>query len=419
MPERSARSPRWICAQIDLVVLEALGGVDRHHRHRVAETSGGRASSASFLLFDRALQAAERASGSLSASSSRSRRVSRRSTFARPKRPRNRAAASGSGSSQARRRSIHPATGSERNSAAQPGDGAHGLRERERPAMQSSEPRDPVDPVTSGTSRKSPVGALRGGRCDRPLGGGDACGTFELGHRRRESPARQRGIQAASGTPTRGLAAGRRPAPEVRRVEHGADGAGQIDDFAAAIVGAVPLHGVGNSGATQRVEVDLERLARPQQDGEAAPRLAGEVVQLADLSGDRRRLDAVRPRRLGRFAAREIDRVPGRASARPDGGRARRNRRLRRAPVRRERLEARLDAGLGDHDRCDRASDLVEHRRHRAEVDRQAGARPSRRLHAGEKRFVGGEVGLAPGVDRPRLGSPTMKRRAAALLTLC
>ncbi len=46
------------------------------------------------------------------------------------------------------------------------------------------------------------------------------------------------------------------------------------------------------------------------------------------------------------------------------------------------------------------AFDLREHRRHRAEVDRQACALAAGRLHAGEEVLVGGEIGLAPGVDR-------------------
>ena len=41
-----------------------------------------------------------------------------------------------------------------------------------------------------------------------------------------------------------------------------------------------------------------------------------------------------------------------------------------------ERLEVRLHAGLGEHDRCDRPIDLGEHRRHRPEVYRQARAFP-------------------------------------------
>ncbi len=139
--------------------------------------------------------------------------------------------------------------------------------------------------------RGSLVGVSAAAVGDRPVDGARrAFRPCEVGHRHREAGAPERNPGGVGDADQR-TAQESDQGEQVGRIENGAHRAGEIDDLAAAIVGAVLLHRVRNAGPAQRLEVDLERAARLEQDGEAAPGDPFGVVEVADVGRDRRGFD--------------------------------------------------------------------------------------------------------------------------------
>ena len=200
----------------------------------------------------------------------------------------------------------------------------------------------------------------------------------------------------------------------VAGVEDGAHQGRRFDHLPAPVVVLVPSHREGDAALAERFEVDVDVTGGAQQDADLPPghrrgprHPSYPLVKIDDVAGHRRRFEL--DRRLGGRArsTHSARSRPAAAHVRPRhpvldrrpaaGGEAR----VVAPPVAGEQpFEAGLESAGLLHHRLDRALDLGEDRRHRAEVLDQRVHLAAGLADAGEEGVVGGEVGVAPAVDR-------------------
>jgi hypothetical protein len=206
------------------------------------------------------------------------------------------------------------------------------------------------------------------------------------------------GIRAASGTPT----AGERSDVSSETWSFGSHAAhqgGRLDDLAALVVAAVPLHGVGHVRLAKRGQVDVEVAPAAQEDAEVPPGHAALVVLTPEVARERARLElgCLERARAGNDCARRVAR-PGdpvldcRVAPVRSG-------RLENGAARDQRLERRLHALDRNHHGPHHTLDLCEDLGDGAEVHGEGVNDAVLCLELLAKRLIRSQVRRAPAVD--------------------